>query len=47
MAGLVLVGIGLLGVGVAIGMFFPWTGKEKINKKNITLMSTYLILLFS
>ena len=46
MAGLVLVGIGLLGVGVAIGMFFPWTGKEKINKK-ITLMSTYLILLFS
>ena len=30
MAGLVLVGIGLLGVGVAIGMFFPWTGKSKI-----------------
>jgi len=27
-AGLVVVGIGLLGVGLAIGMFFPWTECE-------------------
>ena len=26
--GLVLIVFGLLGVGLAIGMFFPWTGKE-------------------
>ena len=27
-AGLVIIGIGLLGAGLAIGMFFPWTGKR-------------------
>ena len=34
-AGLVIVGIGLFGLGLATGMFFPWTGKSKITVNHI------------